>query len=97
MLAGGVVDVEHVGSTSVSGLLAKPILDMVTGVTDEPALDQVAEPLGSAGWIYRGDGGDQDGLLFVLEAWAGIASPISMSFDMTGPNGATTSRSATAC
>ena len=49
-LAGGV---EHVGSTSVPGLDAKPIIDLMASVRD---LDQVAaqarEPLWDAGWWY---------------------------------------------
>jgi GrpB-like predicted nucleotidyltransferase (UPF0157 family) len=39
----GVVRVEHIGSTSVPGLAAKPILDLMIGVEDEALLDTSAE------------------------------------------------------
>jgi GrpB-like predicted nucleotidyltransferase (UPF0157 family) len=52
VLAEWLVDgVEHVGSTAVPGLAAKPIVDLMASVTD---LDAVAEeaPLLAAGWHY---------------------------------------------
>jgi GrpB-like predicted nucleotidyltransferase (UPF0157 family) len=58
--------IEHVGSTAVPGLAAKPILDVVVGVspdTDPARVGAILEPLG---WIFRGDKGDA-GLLLVLE------------------------------
>jgi GrpB-like predicted nucleotidyltransferase (UPF0157 family) len=39
----GVVRVEHIGSTSVPGLAAKPILDLMVGVEDAALLDTSAE------------------------------------------------------
>lgn len=50
------VDVEHVGSTSVPGLAAKPILDIAVGLppgTDPTALTAALETLG---FLYRGSG-----------------------------------------
>ena len=66
--------VEHMGSSSVVGLLAKPIIDLAVGARDQD-VPQIAKRLGAAGWIYRGDGGDDGGYLFVLEArhWCRIA------------------------
>lgn len=58
--------IEHVGSTSVPGLLAKPILDLAVGV-DDPAPGIFEQELEEAGWEYRGDAGDSGGLVFVLE------------------------------
>jgi GrpB-like predicted nucleotidyltransferase (UPF0157 family) len=58
--------VEHVGSTAVPGLAAKPILDIAIGLApgvDAARIIAILEPLG---WIYRGDKGDA-GLLLVLE------------------------------
>jgi GrpB-like predicted nucleotidyltransferase (UPF0157 family) len=57
--------VEHVGSTAVPGLRAKPIVDVAVGVTapDGPALVARLELLGLE---CRGTG-DDGGLLFVLE------------------------------
>ena len=58
--------IEHVGSTSVTGLRAKPILDVALGVARPDGGELVArlEPLGLE---YRGDAGGDGGLLFVLE------------------------------
>jgi GrpB-like predicted nucleotidyltransferase (UPF0157 family) len=48
---------EHVGSTSVPGLCAKPVLDILAGhPTSVPALAFVA-PLERAGYEHRGDAG----------------------------------------
>jgi len=61
------VAVEHVGSTAIPGLLAKPILDLAAGAPDEPDPDVVRASLDGAGWEYRGDAADEGGLVFVLE------------------------------
>ena len=60
------VHVEHVGSTAVPGLVAKPIVDLAVGPGDVP-VDVVREVLEALGYTYRGDAGEQGGLVFVLE------------------------------
>jgi GrpB-like predicted nucleotidyltransferase (UPF0157 family) len=60
--------IEHVGSTAVPGMLAKPIIDIAVGM--RPGETVVAEPrarLEPLGFIHRGDLGSQGGVLFVLE------------------------------
>jgi GrpB-like predicted nucleotidyltransferase (UPF0157 family) len=50
--------IEHIGSTAVSGLPAKPIIDIMAGVRDLPSsLDArvVLEPLGYMYFPYRSD------------------------------------------
>lgn len=42
--------IEHVGSTSIPGLSAKPIIDIAIGVTDESLLYKFADILGNAGY-----------------------------------------------
>jgi GrpB-like predicted nucleotidyltransferase (UPF0157 family) len=65
---GGVAEaVEHVGSTAVPGLVAKPILDFAIGVPAGVALEAVIDPTSRLGWIYRGDAGADGGWVFVLE------------------------------
>jgi GrpB-like predicted nucleotidyltransferase (UPF0157 family) len=52
-LGARVMQLEHVGSTSVSGLAAKPIIDMILAVADsadEPAYVPAMEP---AGYVLR--------------------------------------------
>lgn len=44
---------EHVGSTSVPGLTAKPIIDLVLAVPDSADEDSYAPPLEAAGYVLR--------------------------------------------
>jgi GrpB-like predicted nucleotidyltransferase (UPF0157 family) len=59
--------VEHVGSTAVPGLISKPILDIAVGLDAAADHDLLIARLESLGYIFRGDAGDEGGLLFVLE------------------------------
>lgn len=36
---GGVIDVEHIGSTAISGLIAQPVIDLVAAVPDDASID----------------------------------------------------------
>jgi len=49
-LADTVVAVEHIGSTAVAGLAAKPIIDVMVGVTDLSATERLAHRLGQLGY-----------------------------------------------
>jgi len=44
--------IEHIGSTSVEGLSAKPIIDILIGLPDEKDLDKTVLPLIGNGYIY---------------------------------------------
>ena len=61
------VDVQHAGRTSVSGLPARPIRDMVSGVHDPERIDGLRERMESLGCIYRGLGSGSMGHIFVRE------------------------------
>ena len=63
-----IVDVQHVGSTAVSDLLAKPILDIALAVQSMNLLPAVTGRLTGIGYIYRGDGGGDGGHLFIMES-----------------------------
>lgn len=67
--------VEQIGSSSVLGLLAKPIIDLAVGTTTDDDLSRVTATLEAAGWIYRGDAGTAGGHVFVLETrpWHRVA------------------------
>lgn len=54
LLAPWLVDgIEHIGSTAVPGLAAKPIIDLMVSVTDLDAIvEQAREPLADEGWSY---------------------------------------------
>jgi GrpB-like predicted nucleotidyltransferase (UPF0157 family) len=47
--------IEHVGSTAVPGLPAKPIIDIDVAVESEAVLAAVREKLELAGYLYEGD------------------------------------------
>jgi GrpB-like predicted nucleotidyltransferase (UPF0157 family) len=67
--------VEQIGSSSVLGLLAKPIIDLAVGLTPDDDLALFTAELEAAGWIYRGDAGSAGGHVFVLETrpWHRVA------------------------
>jgi GrpB-like predicted nucleotidyltransferase (UPF0157 family) len=50
---GASVEVEHIGSTAVPGLAAKPIVDLVVAVDDITAEEDYLEPLLAAGYVLR--------------------------------------------
>ncbi|QYK14555.1 GrpB family protein [Shewanella rhizosphaerae] len=52
-----VVSLEHIGSTSVPGLAAKPIIDMLLEVDSLAALDAQGEHLRALSYIARGENG----------------------------------------
>jgi len=61
-------DIQHVSSTAVPSLLAKPILDLVAGITSPESVPCLVQRLTEIGYIYRGDGGNEGGHLFVWES-----------------------------
>ena len=66
LLGIGVKHVEHIGSTSVPALGAKPILDMMLGVTHPSDVGQYLECLKSIGYEHRGE--TVPGTLYVRKA-----------------------------
>ncbi|MBW8482107.1 GrpB family protein [Actinomadura parmotrematis] len=66
-LDGLAVAVEHVGSTSVPGLPAKPIVDIAVGLSGTATEAAVEAALAPLGYRYLGDAGDDGGWLYVLE------------------------------
>ncbi|NOT55734.1 MAG: GrpB family protein [Deltaproteobacteria bacterium] len=63
-----VSDIQHVGSTAVPGLAAKPIIDIAVAVTSLAVIPLCRQPLGALGYIDRGDAGTEGGYLFVKES-----------------------------
>ena len=62
------VDIQHVGSTAVSGLDAKPILDIALAVPSAQDIPRLVRPLGELGYVDRGAAGSDGGHLFVKES-----------------------------
>lgn len=63
-----VTDIQHVGSTSVPGLPAKPILDIAVAMRSRADLPAIIAALTHHGYIDRGDGGSDGGYLLVKDA-----------------------------
>jgi len=57
LLGAVAVSIHHIGSTSVPGLSAKPIIDILVEVTDINELDAYNLAMVSAGYISRGENG----------------------------------------
>ncbi len=51
------IDIQHIGSTAIPGLFAKPILDIDIIINDERLLDEVSDRLETLGYINRGEQG----------------------------------------
>ncbi len=56
-VAPGTVAFEHIGSTAVRGLSAKPICDIVAGYDDPADLPGIITALVNAGYVHRGERG----------------------------------------
>ena len=59
-LGGLILSVEHVGSTSVEGLSAKPCIDIDIVIADYTVFDAVVEALASIGYEHEGNLGIRD-------------------------------------
>ena len=55
-----VVGIEHVGSTSVEGLSAKPCIDIDVIIRDYAVFDEVVRKLSAIGYVHEGNLGIQD-------------------------------------
>jgi GrpB-like predicted nucleotidyltransferase (UPF0157 family) len=70
-LSGLAAAIEHVGSTAVPGLAAKPIIDIDVLLASEAMLDEAIERLARIGYTHRGNLGVPEREAF----WAPAASP----------------------
>jgi GrpB-like predicted nucleotidyltransferase (UPF0157 family) len=60
--------IEHVGSTAVPELLAKPIIDIAVGFGGGSVAESAVPALVGIGYEYLGDAGSQGGHVLVLES-----------------------------
>lgn len=61
-------EIEHIGSTAVAGLPAKPILDIAIGLAPGVAAEQAVSAIQTLGYQYRGDAGAEGGHILVRES-----------------------------
>ena len=59
-----VLEIKHVGSTSVPGLCAKPIIDIVAMMESYAVFPQIVSRLEAAGFVHTGDGGIKEREVF---------------------------------
>ena len=59
-LCGLIVGIEHIGSTSVEGLAAKPCIDIDVIIENYSVFDNVVEKLNEIGYIHEGNLGIKD-------------------------------------
>ena len=59
-----VLDIQHIGSTAVPGLAAKPILDVAIAVAGESVVAECVGLLADVGYTYRGYRGPDQGQFF---------------------------------
>ena len=55
-----IVGIEHVGSTSVEGMSAKPCIDIDVVIKDYSVFDEIVRKLAAIGYIHEGDLGIKD-------------------------------------
>jgi GrpB-like predicted nucleotidyltransferase (UPF0157 family) len=49
-----VEDIQHIGSTAIPGIVAKPIIDIAVAVADAGIIEPLVRPLEALGYEYRG-------------------------------------------
>lgn len=56
-IGGHLLDIQHVGSTSIPNVPAKPILDILIGIRDFDEATEYVAPMIAIGYIHRGENG----------------------------------------
>lgn len=62
-----IISIEHVGSTSVEGLAAKPIIDIDIVIKDYNSFETIKTKLAGIGYFHEGDLGIKDRQVFKYE------------------------------
>jgi GrpB-like predicted nucleotidyltransferase (UPF0157 family) len=58
ILGANVKGIEHIGSTAMPGISAKPVIDIAVGIEDMNAAESIKNILEANGWIWRPKFGD---------------------------------------
>jgi GrpB-like predicted nucleotidyltransferase (UPF0157 family) len=56
-IAGSALDIQHIGSTAVPGITAKPVLDIAVAIHDFESGHALVPALVALGYVYRGENG----------------------------------------
>ena len=65
ILDGYFVSIEHVGSTAIPGIMAKPIIDIAVGLIDSESFDLITSILEKHGYIYLANRGEITRRIFI--------------------------------
>jgi GrpB-like predicted nucleotidyltransferase (UPF0157 family)/8-oxo-dGTP pyrophosphatase MutT (NUDIX family) len=60
--------IDHIGSTAIADLIAKPIIDILIGVQDNNHIDDIEQRLTAIGYICRGENGIPGRQYFIKES-----------------------------
>ena len=60
-----IAEIQHIGSTAVPGLAAKPIIDIMVGLRDLSDGKSIIKPLEELGYVYWADNPDPKKMFFV--------------------------------
>lgn len=61
-------EVEHIGSTAVPGLIARPVLDLAVRLKDSPEMTTFESTLPALGYRFRNDAGADGGRVWLRES-----------------------------
>ena len=64
-LGDNIVNIQHIGSTSIQGMNAKPIIDILVSVGNKDLFYSALKPLYDLGYRFLGNGGRRGRLFFV--------------------------------
>lgn len=84
-LGNNLLKVEHIGSTSVAGLAAKPVIDLLPIVKSIDALDKQSALIKALGYIWHGEFGIAGRRFCTLTNAAGIREVHVHCFEYTSP------------
>jgi len=65
VIADFLVDIQHIGSTAIPNIVAKPIIDIAVAIDSLDNIEKIIPPLKNIGFIYRGEQGIPDRHMFV--------------------------------
>lgn len=60
-----IVEIQHIGSTAVPGLAAKPVIDIMLGLRDLSDGKNIIKPLQDLGYVYWADNPNPEKMFFV--------------------------------
>ncbi|MBO0882668.1 MAG: GrpB family protein [Mycobacterium sp.] len=76
VLGENVVAIEHVGSTAVPGMAAKPIIDLAVALSSKADKIHVTKAFHEAGYVYRSERSDVGDRLFHRQAGPDVCTVI---------------------